>query len=65
MKMNEISKVALVIVCFLLLMGLAGTCDRMDMEYYKNQDVDACNSNDFAAIESAYDSYFYSVNQPQ
>lgn len=57
MRMNEISKVSLGIVAFILLLGLAGTCDRMDIESYKEESEDLADS--FTAVESAYDAYFY------
>lgn len=55
--MNEISKVTLGIVAFILLLGLAGTCDRMDIESYQDESEELTDS--FAAVESAYDAYFY------
>lgn len=55
--MNEISKVTLGIVAFILLLGLAGTCDRMDMESYREESEELADS--FTAVESAYDAYFY------
>lgn len=57
MRMNEISKVTLGIVAFILLLGLAGTCDRMDIESYQEESEELTDS--FAAVESAYDAYFY------
>ena len=57
MRMNEISKVSLGIVAFILLLGLAGTCDRMDMESYREESEELADS--FTAVESAYNAYFY------
>lgn len=57
MKMNEISKVTLGLVAFILLLGLAGTCDRMDIESYQEESGEMVDS--FDAVESAYDAYFY------